>query len=107
LTPRNQINDQKVPGKITKNNFSMNSIKLSEVISSKPQVREESDIGNKRVAKLTKKLSATKKGRKPARTRKSQCQKDALWQMYKRYEGKTPSRETIENLAAELGLKEN
>lgn len=61
MTPRNQINDQKVPGKISKNHFSMNSIKLSEVISPKPQVREESDIGNKRVAKLTKKLSATKK----------------------------------------------
>lgn len=30
-----------------------------------------------------------------------------MWQMYKKYEGKTPSRETIENLAAELGLKEN
>lgn len=27
--------------------------------------------------------------------------------MYKKYEGKTPSRETITNLADELGLKEN
>lgn len=69
--------------------------------------REESNTDNKRVTKLTKKLSSTKKGRKPARTRKSQGQKDALWQMYKKYEGKTPSRETIENLAEELGLKEN
>lgn len=31
--------------------------------------------------------------KKTNRTRKSQCQKDALWDLYKRLEGKTPSRD--------------
>lgn len=30
-----------------------------------------------------------------------------LWQMYKKYEGRTPERDVITKLAADLGLKEN
>lgn len=41
------------------------------------------------------------------RTRKSQCQKDALWQLYKDLNGETPSREQITHLSDELNLKEN
>ena len=45
--------------------------------------------------------------RKTNRTRKSQCQKDALWDLYKRLKGDTPSREEIAELSEELNLKEN
>jgi len=46
-------------------------------------------------------------GKKTNRTRKSQCQKDALWEMYKDLDGKPPSRDRIKDLAEELNLKEN
>ncbi len=41
------------------------------------------------------------------RTRKSACQKDALWELYKELDGKTPPRERILQLAEELNLKIN
>ena len=44
---------------------------------------------------------------KTNRTRKSQCQKDALWLLYKELKGKTPSREQIAELSNNLDLKEN
>lgn len=40
------------------------------------------------------------------RTRKSQCQKDALWNLYKTYKGQTPPREVITALSSELNLSE-
>ena len=62
-------------------------------------------------AKKTTAASAAKKkvatSRKTNRTRKSQCQKDALWELYKVLKGETPSRTQIENLSNELNLKEN
>ena len=45
--------------------------------------------------------------KKTNRTRKSQCQKDALWTLYKELSGETPSREQITSLSEELNLKEN
>ena len=45
--------------------------------------------------------------KKTNRTRKSQCQKDALWELYKRLNGKTPTRDEIAGLSEELNLKEN
>lgn len=61
----------------------------------------------------SRKRRGTGRGERPAghkktnRTRKSQCQKDALWDLYKRLNGKTPSREDIASLSEELNLKEN
>lgn len=52
-----------------------------------------------------KKQSAS--SRKTNRTRKSQCQKDALWNLYKNLKGETPTREQITELSDQLNLKEN
>ncbi|MFM7856540.1 MAG: homeobox domain-containing protein [Flammeovirgaceae bacterium] len=48
-----------------------------------------------------------RKSKKPSRTRKSQCQKDVLWSLYKELKGATPSKEKILELSQELNLSEN
>jgi len=63
---------------------------------------KKSGTSNKRGAR---KMSAAEK--RTNRTRKSQCQKDALWELYKDLKGKTPPRERILALADELNLKVN
>ena len=64
----------------------------------------------KRIDKASLKESKSKlkkKEKKVNRTRKSQCQKDALWNLYKSLNGATPSHETIAEYSEELNLKEN
>lgn len=53
---------------------------------------------------MKKKVNA--KNKTNNRTRKSQCQKDALWSLYKTYKGNLPPREVITNLSNELNLTE-
>lgn len=62
---------------------------------------------SKVVANLKTKKTRNVVSRRTNRTRKSQCQKDALWELYKELDGKTPARERIVELASELNLKVN
>ena len=67
---------------------------------------------NKRDAKFNAKTAKQpslkkKKSKKPTRTRKSQCQKDVLWKIYKELNGATPSKDKITDLSNELNLSEN
>ena len=59
----------------------------------------------KRTVILQRKRSQQKETKRDKKNRKSIGQKMALWQFYKQLNGETPSKQTIENLAAELQLK--
>jgi hypothetical protein len=60
------------------------------------------ESGKRNFKKKSSKLAKDKTNR----TRKSQCQKDALWDLYKTYKGHTPPREVISKLSNELNLSE-
>lgn len=62
---------------------------------------------SKALSKISRQSSSRRKPSKTNRTRKSQCQKEQLWQVYKDLDGKIPSRELITELSEELNLKEN
>ena len=64
--------------------------------------KQKSNVSSKKAKKLAKEQE-----NKTNRTRKSQCQKDALWQLYKDLKGKPPSRDQITRLSEDLDLKEN
>ena len=49
---------------------------------------------------------ATKRSKKHRRQRKSKIQRDALWGLFKKLEGRPPKRSQILDLASNLNLKE-
>lgn len=80
----------------------------------KAEFKQQKSFKNLRLTKNNKKADCPQKRKltnllkidKTNRTRKSQCQKDALWNLYKTYKGHTPPRDVITNLSQELNLSE-
>ena len=94
-----------VPG-LLKSKSRSDSIKMvnkTSLLSQNFTRKRDSKASSKQNSKIRRKPKPAKTNR----TRKSQCQKDALWDLYKKLEGKTPSREAITDLAEDLNLKEN